>query len=200
MECLQLCVVLAAGWAGHDGHMYRYEKCGAAWELLDAHPVVIGQKGITHEKREGDMKTPAGIFTFGPIFGFQECDIKMPYIKADEYLECVDDPKSIYYNRFVYRDTPRDWNSSEKILSIDLYKWGIFVNYNVEQVPHKGSCIFFHLWRGPERGTAGCTAMEEEKLKELIFWLDPAKKPVLVQFPVEEYNKRREEWGFPEIG
>ncbi len=196
---LQLCLVLSDRLDSHAAQMYRYEKYGTVWKLIDTHPVVIGKKGITFDKREGDGKTPAGIFTFGTVFGFQECRLKVPYIKVDEDFECVDDPKSVYYNQFVNRDTPKDWDSSEKILSIDLYKWGIFVNYNTEQIPYKGSCIFFHLWKDRETGTAGCTAMEEEKLKKLIFWLDPAKKPLLVQLPLEEYKKQREVLGFPEL-
>ena len=28
----------------------------------------IGQKGLTYEKKEGDRKTPKGIFSLGPLY------------------------------------------------------------------------------------------------------------------------------------
>src|SRR5204863_116593 len=85
--------------------------------------------------------------------------------------------------------TTVDWNSSEKMRSIDLYRLGVIVSYNMSQtVPGNGSCIFLHIWRGPGQGTAGCTAMLQEKLEEIINWLN-SKVPnaLLIQLPQPEY-------------
>src|SRR3712207_8482067 len=55
----------------------------------------------------------------------------------------------------------------------------------------RGSCIFLHVWRGPRSSTAGCTAMAEPALAELLRWLDPARRPALVQLTDAAYARRR---------
>jgi hypothetical protein len=49
--------------------------------------------------------------------------------------------------------------------------------------PGRGSCIFLHVWDGPGRPTAGCTAMDAAAMREVLAWLDPAARPALVQLP-----------------
>jgi len=80
----------------------------------------------------------------------------------------------------------RTWTSSEMMRRDlnnhdDLYKLGLLVSYNAPARPGAGSCIFLHIWRGPERPTVGCTAMPEEGMMTLLAWLDPAAKPLLLQ-------------------
>jgi D-alanyl-D-alanine dipeptidase len=79
----------------------------------------------------------------------------------------------------------------------NLYRWGIVVDHNTPPVPGAGSCIFLHVWRGPESATNGCTAMAEHDLQSLITWLDPQANPVLVQLPVEELECLRTDWQLP---
>jgi L,D-peptidoglycan transpeptidase YkuD (ErfK/YbiS/YcfS/YnhG family) len=63
----------------------------------------------------------------------------------------------------------------------DLYKWGVVVRYNEGAVPGDGSCIFLHVWRGPDSPTAGCTAMAEENLLSVLGWLERGAEFSLVQ-------------------
>ena len=65
-------------------------------------------------------------------------------------------------------------------------------------VPGGGSCIFLHVWRGPGTATAGCTAMPDAALQEVIVWLDADAAPVLVQLPASEAERLRAGWGLPE--
>ena len=64
----------------------------------------------------------------------------------------------------------------------DYYKYGIVVNHNhIDEEGAKkgaGSCIFIHIKKVP---TAGCTVMTESEMKEIIRWLDPEAKPLLLQ-------------------
>ncbi len=209
--CEQLCVVVAEGWDTHKAKMYCFEKKDSSWNFVFSSPVVIGKKGMawgiglhapaTPEKREGDMKTPAGIFTFGSVFGKEASpSILKPYIETHSALEAIDDPHSRYYNQIVDAlNVIKDWTSSESMVH-ELYKWGIVVEHNAcPAAAHKGSCIFFHLWRSEGEGTAGCTAMQEVNLKELINWLDPEKRPLLIQLPKEEYVTNAPAWGFPPL-
>jgi L,D-peptidoglycan transpeptidase YkuD (ErfK/YbiS/YcfS/YnhG family) len=82
---------------------------------------------------------------------------------------------------------------------IDLYELGIVLQHNPEAIPHAGSAIFIHLWRGEKRGTAGCIAMSRPHLKSLLEWLDREKEPKIVQLPVEVYREKREAWNLPVI-
>jgi len=112
----------------------------------------------------------------------------------------VDDTSSKYYNRLLDRSAVSpDWNSSEKMLRPDgLYRWGIFVAHNATPPqPGGGSCIFMHIWMGPDVGTSGCTAMAQPQLESVLAWLDPALNPLLVQLPAPEYKKLRRRWKLP---
>jgi D-alanyl-D-alanine dipeptidase len=155
-------------------------------------------------KREGDGKAPAGAFPLGTAFGFASSaaavGTRLPYLPLVETTECVDDTASAHYNAIVDRArVPRvDWASSERMRSIDLYRLGVVVDYNVRPpAAGRGSCIFLHVWRGPGSSTAGCTAMPEPALAELVRWLDPARRPALVQLTDEAYARRRAAWGLP---
>jgi D-alanyl-D-alanine dipeptidase len=126
----------------------------------------------------------------------------MPYVVLTPSMECVDDAHSKFYTRVLDRAsvTP-DWNSSEQmLLSDEEYKWGLVVDHNTAPVtPGTGSCIFLHIWLGPNIGTTGCTAMTQEHLEQVIARLDPAKNPLLVQLPRPEYKKLRRRWKLPAL-
>jgi D-alanyl-D-alanine dipeptidase len=102
---------------------------------------------------------------------------------------CVDDTASAFYDLVFDPDTlpgARDWASAEAMRrdlahGDDLYKFGVIVRYNPLRILGAGSCIFLHVWRGPESPTAGCTAMAEEDLLEVLGWLDPKAAPLLIQ-------------------
>lgn len=181
----QLLVVTAEG-QGSAGTMQRYERRSdrEEWRKVGApFAVVVGRNGVAGPgaKVEGDGKAPSGIFPLGTVFGFAErADTRMPYRQLRDATECVDDPASRFYNQIVERDAVTvDWNSSEKMRGIGEYRWGIVVAYNTPPVAGKGSCIFLHLWSGPDSATAGCTAMAEEHLQTLLRWLDPKAKPMI---------------------
>ena len=74
-------------------------------------------------------------------------------------------------------------------LSNNLYKYGIVVNHNPNQKPQAGSCIFMHIQSSTGKGTAGCTAMSENKIVKVLKWLKREGKPLLLQLPKEEVVK-----------
>lgn len=145
-------------------------------------------------KREGDGKTPVGIFSADMAFGYatpaEAAFVKLPYLMVEARHFCVDDPGSRHYNRIVDADliVEKDWSSAEEMLRQDgLYRWGIFPGYNTRHVEAEaGSCIFLHLWRGPEHPTEGCTAMALADMENLLQWIDPVRCPVLVQGTVKQ--------------
>jgi D-alanyl-D-alanine dipeptidase len=79
-----------------------------------------------------------------------------------------------------------------------LYKWGVVVDHNSAATPGGGSCIFLHIWKDSSTATAGCTAMPEQNLVDLLRWLDPAKRPVLIQMPRQDYDALRSRYSLPQ--
>jgi L,D-peptidoglycan transpeptidase YkuD (ErfK/YbiS/YcfS/YnhG family) len=146
----------------------------------------LGRKGFAapNEKKEGDGKTPSGIYPVGFSFGYAKTlDTKLEYRQstADDFW--VDDKKSPEYNQWVHGKPNAD--SFEKMLRSDvLYSQGFVVEYNVAPiVKGAGSAIFFHIRRAEEKPTAGCVAMDEANLSALLHWLDSGRSPKVILNP-----------------
>lgn len=216
----QAVVVITKDWDASAGTAALYERKSSknGWKRVgDTFPVVIGRNGLawadlltgdldmTKIKQEGDGNSPAGLFPLTSVFGTgtKPEALLLPYVKLDRFTECVDDVRSNFYNRIVNRMQVGnyDWKSSEKMLEVgEQYGLGVFVAYNSYPVERgRGSCIFLHIWKDGETGTAGCTAMERRSLERLVAWLQPAKDPYLVQMPADIYEKRRKPWKLPKI-
>lgn len=211
----QAIVVVAQSWDTTQAQLRRYERdtATAPWrEVGSAVPVVLGRSGLAWgtglhpeqhngpQKREGDGKSPAGVFPIPSAFGFDAtATTKLTYNQLTEHTECVDDVTSLYYNSIVERDrvSTIDWESSEKMRTIPEYRIGLLVSHNQPPVRGDGSCIFMHLWRGQDSSTAGCTAMAPEPLEAIVAWLDPAASPRLVQLPANEYARLKGGWKLP---
>jgi D-alanyl-D-alanine dipeptidase len=212
----QLILVLTDDWNAVQGELRRFERSTAAgrWQGAgDAGQIVVGKNGTAWDpvaepvvpgptKREGDGRSPAGVFSLGRAFGYASAReagwLKLDYLHVVEGIECVDDPASSLYNQIVDRRTVRtpDWSSSEKMSEVgEAYRWGVVVNYNTPAVSKRGSCIFLHIGGG--QGTAGCTAMTPEILRDVMAWIDPARQPVLVQLPRAAYEALRGSWSLP---
>ncbi|WP_137805721.1 M15 family metallopeptidase [Pseudomonas sp. G(2018)] len=211
----QLIVVTSKNWDDIQGTAQRYERRDNRLEKFEAaFPVVLGKNGMgwaqepnNLEKRqgpikqEGDGKAPAGIFKLGTAFGYApKAETKLPYLALTPAIECVDDSQSKRYNQLIDGSTvAKDWSSSERMRrSDDLYRQGIFIEHNTPASPAAGSCIFFHIWRGPTTPTRGCTAMAPTEIERLFNWLDPRQSPLLVQLPEAEYERLHERWQLPE--
>ena len=214
----QMVLVVTPEWGSTSGTMRRFARGSDAepWKPVGAEvPVVVGRTGLAWDdaqttsrpgeptKREGDGKSPAGAFAVDTAFGFDNRQIvswvRLPYVQLRTSTECVDDPRSAHYNTIVDRDAVSriDWTSSERMREIEQYAFGVHVAYNAPPRPSRGSCIFLHIWAGPDSVTAGCTAMTEDALRELMGWLDPSRRPKLVQLPAVALERVRTGWGLP---
>ena len=214
----QMILVITPDWNTVQGELRRFERSGpgAPWRPIgQAGTIVVGRNGLAWDpltspvvdgpaKKEGDGRSPAGVFSLGKAFGFAPAAeaswLKVPYIPVVEGLECVDDSNSAVYNQIVDRRTSKtpDWTSSEKMREVgEAYRWGVVVNYNTPAVPGRGSCIFLHIGGEGGRGTAGCTAMAPDFLREVMAWIDPSRAPVLVQLPRAAYDALRPSWSLP---
>lgn len=225
-DATQLVVVTTADWDSTTGELRRFvrDDVGASWRREgNVVPVVIGRAGLAWgagfdelaaadlatagpRKREGDGRSPAGLFPLGDAFGFAAADsmrwLRQPYLPLTATSECVDDTMSVHYNTVVDRNavSPVDWSSAEQMRAIEVYRLGVIVDYNAAPpLRARGSCIFLHIWSGPGSTTSGCTALDEEELAGLMAWLDPQASPVIVQVPAAMYGRLRSDWGLPAL-
>ena len=145
---------------------------------------VIGENGFARpgEKREGDGRTPSGIFSLKRTFGYDKTvNTKMPFRQAAEEDLWVDDPNAPDYNQWVKQGETGAGSYEKMKREDDQYKYGIVIEYNTEPViKGYGSAIFFHVWEEKSHSTAGCVAVSEENMIKILEWLDPNAFPLII--------------------
>jgi L,D-peptidoglycan transpeptidase YkuD (ErfK/YbiS/YcfS/YnhG family) len=220
-DARQLVLVTIPEWNSHDGVLHTFERTDAGWQpALAATPVSIGRAGAAwgiglHEpqpgprKREGDGRSPAGVFALGTAFGYaQSVRTGLPYAAMDAAHWCIDVAGSPLYNRIV---DAREVGAaavagSTEPMRLDLhaagdqrYALGFVIEHNARGEAGAGSCIFAHLWGEPGQATAGCTAMAQPAMRELLEWLDARRHPVFVLLPESEYERLETGWSLPRL-
>ena len=58
------------------------------------------------------------------------------------------------------------------------YNYGAVIAYNAARTPGLGSAIFLHVSTGG--ATAGCVALPQGQLLEVLRWLDPSQQPRII--------------------
>ena len=136
----------------------------------------IGKKGLTIQKKEGDMKTPRGEFKIENLY-FRKDRVERPEtslksVKIRKNMQWCDDvnfPKK--YNKLI---KVNKIIKGEKLKRKD-HKYDLFIpiKYNFKKPKvGKGSCIFIHLTKD-YKPTAGCIAL---KKKDFLIMLKLIKK------------------------
>jgi L,D-peptidoglycan transpeptidase YkuD (ErfK/YbiS/YcfS/YnhG family) len=216
--CMQLLVAIAPDWNSMRGQLQRFEReRGGEWRpVAERIPVLFGKNGLAWgiglagqdepglHKKERDGRAPAGVFRLGDVYTY-ETQLPpggdYPFHHVTEADIWSDDPRSPNYNRHVVIDpkNPPDNYSHEKMRSGDFaYHWLIDIRHNSDPpVPGAGSAIFFHIRRGENRPTSGCTTMAEPELVKTIPWLRAAKHPCYALLPEPEYEKKWRAWHLP---
>jgi D-alanyl-D-alanine dipeptidase len=198
IESGQLIVVKAKDWSTSSGTLQRYEKKNNKFVTVGRTiEVKLGRNGLgwgigLHTipkealfiKKEGDGKSPAGIFSLKQAFGYEKLAVRYPYHVYQPTDHCVDDVHSPLYNSIVDSTKVfRNYKSFEHMkFDKNYYKYGVVVNHNhideAGATKGAGSCIFLHIKTIP---TAGCTVMREDEMKMVIRWLRAEANPLLVQ-------------------
>jgi len=131
----------------------------------------IGKKGTTINKKEGDKKTPRGVFKIENLY-FRKDRIKKPITS----LKCIEIKKNMgwcddikfkeKYNKLI---KVNKGIGHEKLQRKD-YKYDLLIpiKYNFKKtLPGRGSCIFIHLTKN-YKPTAGCIALKEKDFLILL--------------------------------
>lgn len=175
----QVFVVAAFSADATDAWVSLHEKqSDGTWHMVMTTPGVIGKNGIGKTK-EGDAKTPTGVFHFNRAFGIAEdpgCAI--PYVKVDDDTYWSGDQREGYhYNELVnLKDLPgldvKSGDSEHIIDYIYHYQYCLNISYNEECVPGAGSAIFLHCFGPVKPFTGGCVAIPEDIMKYVMQQVD----------------------------
>lgn len=218
----QAVVVITPDWNANHGELRTFERNGGHWrEVGSPRPVSVGRNGSAwglglHSdslqgpaKREGDGRSPAGVFAIGTAFGYADgADTALPYTAMQSSSYCIDVSGSPLYNRIVDADVvgkaavAGSTEPMRRDVHVDgdqRYRQGFVIEHNLQARPDAGSCIFAHLWKAPGEATAGCTAMDDPGMASLLQWLRPERRPLFVLMPASEYRTLHALWGLPSV-
>ena len=124
----------------------------------------IGKSGLTKNKKEGDKKTPKGIFGIESLY-YRKDRLKRPMTS----LKCIKIKKDMGWCDDIY--FPKKYNKlikiekkiKHEILKRKDQKYDLLIpiKYNFKKpISGLGSCIFIHLTRD-YKPTAGCIALKK---------------------------------------
>lgn len=216
----QLVVVTTDAWDAPGGTLRTFERSADGWREVDAaRAVTIGRTGAAWglglhpaqsdgpQKREGDGRSPAGVYAIGEAFGYPEtAETGLRYRAMRESDWCVDVSGSPLYNKIVdarevgvaaVKDSTEPMRRDLHVDGDQRYRLGFVIEHNADGREMGGSCIFAHVWKAPGNATAGCTAMSDADMARLLRWLDRRKEPRFVLLPAAEYARLRAVWRLP---
>ena len=131
---------------------------------------VVGKKGTSKKKREGDFCTPRGVFDLKTVYyrsdRIQKIQTKLTLKKIKKDMGWCNDPLSKKYNTQI--------KINKKVKHERLYRKDskydilVIINYNLKKpIPFKGSAIFLHITKNL-KSTAGCVALRKKDLLILL--------------------------------
>ena len=179
----QAIVVTATRYGATTARLTAYERGPEGWRAVyGPWPANVGTRGLAPpgEKREGDGRTPSGVYGFDFFFGVEaDPGVTFPYRRVTgRSIVWDDDPSSALYNTWVDLDRQQAGAEPEPMYSVPAYNHGAVIAYNAARTPGLGSAIFLHVSTGGP--TAGCVSLPAGQLVEVLRWLDPSREPRIV--------------------
>jgi L,D-peptidoglycan transpeptidase YkuD (ErfK/YbiS/YcfS/YnhG family) len=217
---LQLVVATAPDANSHRGDLRLFVRKDpqSPWQANgDFSPTLLGRNGLAWgigvhppqpglQKIEHDGRSPAGIFKIGLIMG---SDPTLPAGSAwNQYHQITandawpDDPTVPEYNHLFTLQPGQpvpDWFKKHRMrLNDAAYHWLVVIEHNYPKaIPGMGSAIFFHIRRGEDVPSSGCTVMEPNVLEKIIIWLVPSAHPEFVLLTRTDYQHFWKAWDLP---
>lgn len=200
----QVVIVTAKDSRTTYGMLTAWERAdNGTWrQVVAATTARLGFSGMipAGDRRQGTGKTPTGTFALVSGFGRQsDPGTKLPYRHIDRDDAWTYNPQvPSTYN--MMQTARRSWDSYggyvEKLWSYgQQYDYVAVMDYNLPRGPvragtdgirrtknpadtRRGGGIFLHASNG--KVTAGCIAIDRDRMRAVMRWLDPAKSPVIV--------------------
>ncbi|MEU6404350.1 L,D-transpeptidase family protein [Streptomyces sp. NPDC046985] len=145
-----------------------FSKHGAVWERGQSWRAHNGRRGWTAHHREGDQRSPVGVFTLSDAGGvLHDPGARLPYTESASF-------QAPHYWNKAY------WHDFDYVIAIDYNRVkGTPPNDPVRpEGQSKGGSIWLHMDHGS--GTSACVSMPESAMRYLLRTLDPRQHPVVV--------------------
>ncbi len=216
----KLILVVASDWNASRGELTLFgrDTPQAPWKRLgNPSPCTLGRNGLAWgrgltetnlagpRKKEGDGRTPAGLFSLPLAFGYDsqtvagQAGIRMPYLELSSSMVCVTDADSTAFNTIADSRSPRQtvWTRQERMVrDNDANRLGLFIGHNLQSPqPGAGSCVLLDIQ--PNQSTGGSVGCPESLLREILAWIDPASHPVIAILPRSALASVQSAWGLP---
>ncbi|WP_189322652.1 hypothetical protein [Streptomyces flaveus] len=164
----QVVTVYGEGKDSADSRIVLYTKSGSTWDQTRSWQGHNGKKGWTTDHREGDNRSPVGVFTLSDAGGvLPDPGAKLPYTRSAGFQA----PR--YWAK-------SHWHDFDYVIAIDYNRVkGTSPNDPTRpQGQSKGGSIWLHMDHGS--GTSACVSLSKSGMEYLLRTLDPARHPVVV--------------------
>ena len=142
----------------------------------------VGKRGISKNKKEGDLKTPKGMFRLEYLLYRKDriykikSSLKKKIIKKK--MGWCDDINSKKYNHLV--KLPSKYSAENLFRKDHLYDLTVIIGYNRKKlVTGKGSAIFLHLADKSYSPTHGCIAIAKKDMLNLLGMINKTTKIII---------------------
>ncbi|WP_118082843.1 hypothetical protein [Streptomyces sp. CC0208] len=164
----QVVAVYGDGKDSPDATVVLYTRHGSGWDRVRDWPAHNGKKGWTTDHREGDRRSPVGVFTLSDAGGvLPDPGARLPYTRSAAMAAPRWWPRSY-------------WHDFDYVIAIDYNR--------VEGTPpnnqtrprgySEGGGIWLHMDHGS--GTSACVSVARPAMRYLLRTLDPDRHPVVV--------------------
>lgn len=167
-ESRQVVAVYGEGKDSADSTIVLYTKSGSTWDKTRSWKGHNGKKGWTTNHREGDKRSPVGVFTLSDAGGvLADPGAELPYTQSEGFQAPHYWAKS-------------HWHDFDYVIAIDYNRVkGTSPNDPTRpQGQSKGGSIWFHMDHGS--GTSACVSLSKSGMEYLLRTLDPDRHPVVV--------------------
>ncbi|MET8679530.1 L,D-transpeptidase family protein [Streptomyces sp. NPDC004647] len=164
----QVVAVYGRGADSAESTVVLWTKHGSTWDRTRSWAAHNGKRGWTTDHREGDKRSPVGVFTLSDAGGvLPDPGAGLPYSRSAGFAAPRYWPKT-------------HWHDFDYVIAID-YNRVKGVSPNDPARPEgqsKGGSIWLHMDHGS--GTSGCVSLAKSGMRYLLRALDPAQHPVVV--------------------
>jgi L,D-peptidoglycan transpeptidase YkuD (ErfK/YbiS/YcfS/YnhG family) len=184
----QVIVVTATGMNTIYAALNTYQKTNGTWNKVMSVNARVGKYGLVYDNQrvEGDLRTPAGVYSLPYAFGTApNPGTRLPYKPIDSNTYYDGQCGSPTFNNFV---EVQPANNEFEYMDIGPYQYGLDIDFNPEGVVGKGSAIFLHCSTASGY-TAGCVSISPGNIVKVLQWLDPAQNPKILISPVSDLSE-----------
>ena len=164
----QVVAVYGTGRHSAESTVRLFTREGDRWAQQRSWPAHNGRNGWTVHHREGDKRSPIGVFTLTDAGGVRaDPGTALPYTHSSAFTPPTYWPKKTRHD-FDYV-LAIDYNRVRHTSPLDPAR---------PEGQSKGGGIWLHRDHGD--GTSGCVSLSADAMRYLLRTLDPARKPAVV--------------------